>query len=426
MSEPSAPGEGGFSRRTAGWLAAVSAISLASAVLLAIFGGGPRPGGSAGADTFSRSAIGHRALVELLDRRGTPVLVSEHDTGAKLAADAVLVAAEPVVEAGDRAGALTDMVTAAPRALVVLPKWYGEPDELAPSRVAQVALLPAGEVEPVLRALGVLDGAVVRLPRGAAVQASGPALGLEPLPAPDLVGPQLVTSAQITPIVQAPEGILVGELELDGALVWVLSDPDLVSNHGLGRGHNAALALALIDALRGDRGAVVFDETLHGFKSEPSIWRVLFEFPLVLATIQVLLAVALLLWAGTGRFGRPAPAAPPIAPGKEFLIDNTAALLRFGGHAGFALRRYLATSAQEVARALHAPAHVLAAGATGWLDQVAAARGVRLRLANLEREVEEAGQARRERAGRVVATARRIHQWREEMTHGSRDRSRPR
>jgi len=417
---PAAAGDGGFSRRTATWLVAVSAVSLASAILLAIFGDVVHTAQSAGADSFSRSAIGHRGLVELLRGLDLPVLVSEHDTASKLPDDATLVVLEPlVVEQGTRSGALADMIAASSRALVVLPKWYGEDDPTNPSRLVRVALVPDEEIEPILRALGIGDGRLVRRPRGGPVPLEGDALGLDPLPPADLVGPQLIQSELIEPVLWTGAGVLVGEVEIGDATVWVLSDPDLLSNHGLGRGDNAVLALSLVLALRGERGALVIDETLHGFRSEPSIWRVLFEFPLVLATIQVLLAVALLLWAATGRFGRPAPPAPPVAPGKEFLIENTAALLRFGGHAGFALRRYLATSVQEVARALHAPPGLDLTGTARWLDRVAEGRGLALRLAELEREVGEAGKARGERARRMVDTARRIHRWRQEMTHGS-------
>lgn len=427
--------DGGFSRRTVGWLVGVSAVSLAAAVLFAVFGGSVRPGASSSADTFSRSAIGHRGLVSLLERLHVPVLVSQADTARRVQGDAALVVAEPTVGASvsQQADRMTAMIDASHRALVVLPKWYGEEDPGNPQRIDRAFLLPAGEPDAVLEALG-LGGSVVRLAAGDPAGApraplwhvdsrftlpdAGP-------PAPDLVGAQLYHGDDLEPLIANDRGILLGRLERHGTTVWLLADPDLLSNHGLLRGDNATLAVALLDQVRDGEGTLVFDETLHGFKHEPSPWKVLFEFPLVLATIQALLAVALLLWAATGRFGKPLPAAPPFSPGKDYLIDNTAALLGAGGHAGAALGRYLATTVQEVARALHAPPHLTAEATAGWLDGLANARGISApRLAELERDVAQAAAARRERARRVVATARRIYRWKQEMTHGSGHSSR--
>ena len=413
--------EGGFSRRTVFWLVSVAVVSFGCAIGFAIFSEEVSSESGAGSHTFSRSAIGHKGLVELLRDRDVPVLVSEHDTASKVK-DSALVVAEPVLfEAeGNRAADLAAMVGAAPRALVILPKWYGTPDAQEPSRVDSVALVPLDEVQPILDIFPV-GGSVVRYPSDSSVvwQVSG--LELPIAPVPDLVGPQVMDSPAIQPVLWNEHGTLLGVVDLDGTELWLLSDPDLLSNHGLLRGDNATLALATMDAVRGARGAIVFDETMHGFKSEPSLWRVLFEFPLALATIQAMLAALLLIWAATGRFGKPVVAPPVIAPGKEFLIDNTAALLRFGGHAGHALRRYLQTTVQEVARTLHAPSGLDLHATARWLEQVAETRRVPIRLIDLEREVDQAGQARRERERRVVDTARRIHRWKQEMTHGSGD-----
>src|SRR6185436_16030104 len=111
-------------------------------------------------------------------------------------------------------------------------------------------------------------------------------------------------------------------------------------NHGLARGDNAAIALAAIEAERPVGGVVVVDETLHGHVAAPSLWRELFDFPLSLATLSVLLALAFLLWAAMGRFGKPRPDTRPLGAGKRYLIDNTAELTRHGGHAAHALERY--------------------------------------------------------------------------------------
>jgi hypothetical protein len=420
---------GGFSRRTVFWLVIIGAASFACAVFFAIFGETVSTASSASADTFSRSAIGHHGLVELLRAGEVPVLISQHDTAEKLAAETTLVAAEPAVAVADgvRAAELRAMFDSAERAVLILPKWFGDEDPMRPTFLERAYLLPTDEVEPVLRALEIY-ASVVRPPgRPSWSSAAGVSL---PRGGPDLVGPQLLVPAEegaLTPVVWSDAGILVGKVELDESTeLWIISDPDLLSNHGLLRGDNASIALQLIEQARRGRGALVFDETMHGFKSEPSLWRVLFEFPLGLVTLQALLAVGFLLWAATGRFGKPLAGPSALAPGKEFLIDNTAALLRFAGHAGAALQRYLQTAVQDAARALHAPAYLDDAATARWLDHLAATRGLNVRLADLEREVYGAAEARSDRANRVVQAARRIHRWRQEIIHGSADGSRRR
>src|SRR5262249_37778650 len=117
-----------------------------------------------------------------------------------------------------------------------------------------------------------------------------------------------------------------------------------------------------------------------------------------------------LLWSTTGRFGAPVAGAAGPAAGKLTLIENTAELMRSGGHAGFALERYLQLSVQEVARRTHAPAHV---EPRAWIAHLEKAHRVRHSLDALERD---ARAAPREAA---LAVAARIHRWRQEMIDGS-------
>ncbi len=209
---------------------------------------------------------------------------------------------------------------------------------------------------------------------------------------------------------------LLGRVKRDRGTVDVLSDPDVLDNHGLRSADNARFAVELIDGLR-DGGPVVIDETMHGYAQNPSLLHAVFEFPLVLATLQVLVCAILVVWAAMVRFGPRTAAPPPIAPGKDFLIRNTAALLHYGGHHAHALRRYLALTVAAVRHALHAPA--LAPGAmTAWLERVRGVRGGKISLVELERAVETAASP-----GEVVELADQVFRWRMEMTHGTDDRT---
>jgi hypothetical protein len=401
-------GEAPFGPRATALLVAAAGVSLAVAVVLAMLGGGLEDVPSAGADSFSRSAIGHRAFLDVLRRLEVPVVVSRHRSVAK-AEGALLVLAEPG-SSGPGEAILDEALERPGTTLVVLPKRGGRADARNPRWLGASRLLPPEVPGRLLHQLG-LSGEVVR---PAAVQ--GWTTG--GLPEPDLDGPQLVRSTDLQPIVSSAEGILVGEQETEAGRLVVLADPDLIASHGLGRGGNALLATALVERLRGPRG-VVWDETLHGFEVAPSLFRELLRFPLVAATLQATLAALALVWAGARRFGRPAPPPPPAAGGKDVLVENTAELLRNGGHVAHAVGACWRNAVEAAAAGLHAPPGLSHADAVGWLARAGRARDVGSDPARLEARVRAFGGAPGAEAA-ALALARDIHQWREELLDGHR------
>jgi hypothetical protein len=385
-----------------------------SAVFWGLFGADVVGVSSARADSFSRSALGHHALVELLRELEIPVVVSRFDSGHRAGRAALLVLAEP--QLGDSstrdADALRRTVAAAGGALLVLPKWRGVDDPERPGWIAEASLRPAEEPNEFLDIVGVEDARVVR-PAATTDWRTELVDG-----APSLSAPQLLLRAgSVTGLVHCSEGILFGRVEMHVGSLYVLSDPDVLANHGLGRGLNAALAARMLEIARSEQQAVVIDETFHGHVQEPSVHRALFDFPLLLSTLQALLTLLVLLWSGMGRFGAPAPAEVAIQPGKAFLIDNIASLLRYGGHSVDVLKRYLRAAQHEVGQRLHLPARLGAEDAHAWLERYGEQRRVTERLERLRNEV---GRASRER---VLPLAGRIHRWREEMIHGPGSRT---
>ena len=401
---------GPLSRTALAAVIGVVAVSLAVAAALTVFGdelGGKR---SAGVDGYSVSAIGHQGLVRLLEKLDVPVVVSRSDSAAR-AGNGLLIVAEPAVTDPASRDRLTLLVGAASRTLVVLPKWYGSV-ERGKTWIEDASELPADDVTAVLDAL--------KLDKPAQVRRAPAAVAWELPPAavrPVIREPQLIASEALDPIVADRIGnVLVGQTDREAGELTVLADPDVLNNFGLRSADNARFVIELIDRLRAG-GPVVIDETMHGYAQSPSLVRTLFQFPLVLATLQVLVCAALAVWAAMVRFGPRRDAPPPIAPGKDFLIRNTAALLHYGGHHGHALRRYLALSTAAVRHALHAPA--LAPDAmTAWLERVRLVRGGRISLALLEQEIAVA-----DSPARVVELADQVFRWRMEMTHGTDDRS---
>lgn len=422
-SEPEEP-EAVFSRRTLGWLVGVSLTSFALMMLLVAFGddlAARRPNPQA--NTFSRSALGHRAVVELLRETGLGVVSRQSPAGAGVGPRRPLVLAEPD-QRRSRIEALRDEALQRKAALVfVLPKWVGAPRKDKPEWIGGAGLLPESAVLWVAAALG--DPAL----RGLSLRRSGPgnlrcsaswtseAFRIETSP------PQLLrTDPALEPVVRCGDGLLVARRKLaEGPEVYLLSDPDVLNNHGLGLGDNAALVYQLL-AVQLQATGVVFDETIHGFNRTPGLMAELRRFPLVLAVLQGLVLAGMLVWAGLGRFGKPLPVAGGLEAGKEVLIDNTARLLAGGGHAADSLARYYRQTMRAVAAWFFLPPDLPEPEMVARLQQLANSRRVAVDLVAIERRIQALPEGPRaaERAARI---ARSLYEWRLEMTHGTRQGS---
>jgi hypothetical protein len=405
---------GAFTRRTAALLAGVVVTSIVATMALSVFGPELADPPSYRADAYSRSALGHRAFVELLRQEQRTVLLSRNRTAEKARGEAITAVLEPALGKEDaRARAhLRDIREAAPRLLVVLPKRDGLPDTFRRGWLESVQYAPLEEAQRILEALGV-EATVFRPAASIGAWTTGS------LPAPEVDDPQVLRTAALTPLVGSAQGMLVGERVEGGVHLVVVADPDLLQTHGLSRGRNAELMLALVERLDrpGAGRTLVVDETLHGHEIEPSLVKELLRFPLVLATLQAAAALALLGWAAAVRFGRPVPAPPLLRAGKDFLIENVAELLRAGGHAGEAARAYLRAAREEVLARVPPPGG--AEPPLAWLLRLEAARGRTGTLQSLERQVRAIEDGRRGSEVEAVRAARRIQRWREELTHGA-------
>lgn len=397
-----------FSKRTLRVLYWLGGISLLAGFLGSVLWPGTPGVLSSGADSFSSSAIGHRAFFELLRESGRAVIRSRGRSARKAKDHGVLVLLEPTV-ASYR---IEEMVGAVPRSLVVLPKWEGDEDPEHRGWLGSVELVDPAIVTRTLGAVAP-SARVVRKPVHGGVWHS---TGSE---SATLSNVQLVTpQAGLVPVIDGSEGMLLGRVEWSrGAEVWVLSDPDVLSNHGLGKGDNAELIAGIISRIAGDRTTIVIDETLHGFAVPPHIWGQLARFPLVLAVGQALLAMLVLVW-GARRFGAPEPEQLGLGSGKSLLIHNTADLLRFGGHSASVLSRYFAAEQRRVASAFHLP--------PGLPDKELESRLARLetayvtrKLAEIKQLVASAGAVGAGVEASTLRTAQLVWKWREEMLGGT-------
>lgn len=405
-----------FARRIAIALFVVVGVSLLAFLWLILSGDRTGDLESAGADSFSRSAVGHHMFVAWLRRLQVPVTVSRWESARRAGESAVLVLAEPRRSLGllDLKSAIASRLEDADRTLLVLPKWRWKADRRDAERIEAASLLSTSQVGDVLRSAGI-EGHVLR--------AASPDWRDSGDPRPDLRRAQLVESPDLTPLVSAREGVLLGEVEGAKGRLLVLTDPDVIANHGLGRGDNALIAWRAIETLTDDDRPVVVDETIHGYERRPHLWAEVTRFPLVLAFVHLLFVVGLVLWAGMGRFGAPLPPEEGLAAGKEILVENTASLLFYGGHSARVLDQYFATARRAAARALRAPPQLRRDELIAWIGARARARGVRVDFPSLAEEVRSLRRADRPEAKRILAVARRIHEFREEIEDGPREHS---
>jgi hypothetical protein len=385
-----------FSRTTLAVLVAGTLLSIGLAAVLTAFGDELTDPVSASADSYSKSAIGHRGLVRLLERLDIPVVVSRSESAGR-AEHGLLVIAEPILTDEASRERLTRLLAGTRRVLVVLPKWHGYARFREPW-IEHASYVSTTEIDDVIRALGRAPGPVVRGPPGSWIGGHV-----------ELADAQLVTTTDVEREVGIGiHDVLLGMVEREDGGLWVLTDPDVLNNQGLRSAVNARFIVELIDKLR-DGGPVIIDETMHGYARPPSVMRTLLAFPLVIVTAQVVVCAILLVWAAMVRFGPRRAAPPPIAPGKDFLIRNTAALLHYGGHHAEAVRRYLQLAVADVRHAVHAPA----AASSAWLDDLGRTRGATISLAELERAAAAETHPRN-----LIALADRIYRWRMEMNHG--------
>ena len=422
-------GESIFSRRLL--IVWIVAAALTFAVSL-YFMGSKDQGDTIGPSAFSRSAIGYAGIADVLQKLGIDVVKSRYDSLGKLTPGSVLVIAEP--RPGGQAETIIRTLLKADTILLILPKWTGEPSKRKSGWL--------GEAEPLSHAdpAWVLHFVAPRadVTRFDAASWTTNTLGIPPtLQAPI----QLMQGGGVRPIIGDRDGILLGEVSQGNGqflllsdplkplqrgaaatrkhTVWVLSDPDIMANHGFADGNNAALAVAMIKHLLAGSGRVVFDETLHGFVSEPAgPLLLLFRFPFVVATLQGVIAIALLLWATLGRFGAPQPAPPPMSAGRLGLLQNIAKLVEFTGHHEVMIRRYVFETVRDVARQLHAPRGLSTPALVSWLQRVGAARGISTDCGALISETEALADGRRRSPASLVRLARDIHRWREEIVDG--------
>lgn len=416
--------EGGFSRSVVGWIVGVGVASFALALLLTAFGEDLWEQPTRDANSFSRSALGHRALAELLQSLGVGVVSRKTPGTGDPGVVRPVLAAEPDPDAmplaEERLPELIEEALARQAPLVVvLPKWRGMPHKENPGWVGGAELVSEGKVLQVLEQLGEDGLKEAGIEREEGPRARGCSAGWRSASdidyRVDLAPAQLLAPGSgLEPEVTCGKGLLIARHQSEeGPEIYLVSDPDLLNNHGLGDGDNSVLIYDFLTHRLGAKG-VVFDETIHGFRRTAGLLAEAFRFPLLLAVLQALVLTGTLLWAGMGRFGKPVPPPAGLGNGRQVLIDSTARLLTYGGHGAESLERYFQQTVRALAPAFGLPPDTPEAEALKRLQQISRERRLGMDLHTLQSQV-------RNPPGGEVATdwalslARDLYRWRQEM-----------
>jgi len=218
------------------------------------------------------------------------------------------------------------------------------------------------------------------------------------------------TRTKLHPLVtDGAGGIVVGQLG-PGPL-FIVADPDLLSNAGIRDPRQAQAALALLDWLNSTGSTSIgFDVTSNGLGRSRSPLKLAFDPPFLAATLLLATAMGLLGWHAFGRFGPVKPRARAIAFGKKPLVDNSAAIIKRARREAQLGGRYVQMIRDRAALAFAIPPRIKDDALDAYLDKL----GGGTSFSDLARAVEAA-----EDPVSLAEAARALHDWqREKMGAG--------
>ncbi len=343
-----------FRPATLFWGIFASLFAAAGFFLLSTYAPDFRPTATQGPTPLSKSGVGYAGLVKWLGLAGygPSMATIEGDLDAP-SLMIVTIAPQSDREALDRILEGRTQPT-----LFVMPKWQTTPFTAHDGWDMKIGRLPSPIVDGWLEQVAHMHLGV----------------GASPVRTLDVDG-RIVASPEDLQWVESDQPLIKAGLDSRAVLIrrgdkpfYVLTDPDLLNNAGLADPKTAAAALALLDFIRPDNAAVVFDLTLHGAGGRYDLAKLLVEPPFLALTLTILIAAGLALLQGLARFGPPRAEVRAIALGKRALVDSTAMLLKRAGRLEQLGGRYAALTRSRAAASLGAPAGLQGEALDRWLD----------------------------------------------------------
>ncbi len=396
---PGADSAGLFPRRRLIITISLAVIGLLIALLTSILDD-DQNSAAPDATLSSESAIGHKAFITMLDdlQLGNDALFNP--LFGKFT-DGVTVFLEP--NPSEIAPQDLKRRYSGYAALVVLPKWLAVPDVDKPRHIEAAVWMESKAVEEMARTVA----GDIQIVRSADI-ADFPKNDFKVQPL--LTRPQLMRSAKLTPLIARSDGILLGSIKQGKTTIYILSDPDMLNNHGLIKGNNANVIVRIIDKAR-NKGAVSFDGSVQKMRGAISLWRQLFLPPLLGLMLLSVATICILIWHAAQRLMPPRKLDFGLASGKLGLIENSAALFDPLEHRGFLKQRYLDGAVGEIAAIVPSVLRVQGDARRRILDHLSETKTTADTFSALQNLIAV------ETVSASVA-ARRIHVWKQEILRG--------
>jgi hypothetical protein len=397
---PGADSAGLFHRKRIIIMIVIAIIGIVISTLANVFSE-DRKTSAPDATIASESALGHKAFVSMIQRLDMGSDISFNPLEALMGGVSMPIFLEP--NPAEIAPVDFSQRFKGDAVFIVLPKWAAIADAKRPRWITQAQPMQRAAVQEMARAIA----SDIIITRNNSVV---PFVSTRFKVSPVLTRPQLMQSAKITPLISSSNGILFGQVKRGKTMVYVLSDPDLLNNHGLDNGQNSILAVRMLDLARG-KASVSFDSTVQKFSGSISLWRQLFLPPLLGLLVLTLAAIAGLIWHVLVRLSPPQIFESGLAAGKQGLIDNSAALFDSGEHDVFLKTRYLEAAISDITVVLPMIGRNPLAQRSTLLDDIGVRRGVSEHFSDLW-NMAHAADISLERA------AKRIDIWKQEIIRG--------
>lgn len=253
--------------------------------------------------------------------------------------------------------------------VLVLPKWRTGFVETGIAH--DLTLIRSGNLSRLLRQIGLKDARINRAGpeflRGTLFGADVALFQAQSLPRDTL-------PEHCRPEAALGESVFVLSCDLLEAehATWIVTDPDLLNNHGLGLGDNARFATALARRVGGEITRDIYVDTSPDLLTEYEATDVerrdyertaddfgrMFDYPFNVLWAMLALVIAVVYWRGTRRFG---PVRPLDDPGdghgisREASIAAKARLLRLSGHDGHLVSDFVQAQLVDITRQVFGP-----------------------------------------------------------------------
>ena len=315
----------------------VTAIGVTAFIFMLVLGAyAPdlRSGRNGGAHALSNASIGYSALVRLASETGRNPTIVRSETDLRSENLAVITPDHGYASLGKI------LENRGPRAtLVILPKWDSVADRSQGGWVGINGLLPPGDPAETLYPAAPLRIARAKTHGEALVNVDAAAPSGMHFVAPAVI--QTMSGKGLQPLITTASGAIV-LARAGNRNLYILSDPDLANNHGMGDEGQARAALAMLDYLNSTNAdGILFDVTANGLGRSRSPLKLAFDPPFLAVSLTLFAAMLLAGWQALVRFGPVRRRERAIAFGKAALVDNSAALIRKAGREAHLGGRYV-------------------------------------------------------------------------------------